>query len=262
MKSLLIVIVLFIGSCNFKNNDKTATTSVNNSVADSIIISERIDGPANIREAINGKLLFTLNDNVAVSANEPQNKWIKVGVFADLTQQQMNALSITKGSKIFIDGKEAGQATENIQLVSTFKSNDGLKAELVGYSSISNIKPATIPENAFATIVNNNPSALTITSFKHFLKDFQFNDYNGLLPNFKGYEIDESWIDDPSPLLRLWLLFDSDKLYGVFHSRPLKLNATKTTKVKRGFYYSSFGDDEKINKDIISAFNSFIVQVD
>jgi len=262
MRSFVIVITLFIGSCNSKNNDKTATTPIRNSITDSIIISERIDGPANIREAINGKLLFTLNDNVAVSANEPQNKWLKVGVFADLTQEQMNSLSISKGSKIFVDGKEVGQATENIQLISTFKSNDGLKGELVGYSSISNIKPTTIPEDAFTTIANNNPSALTITSFKRFLKDFQFNDYDGLLPNFKGYEIDESWIDDPSPLLRLWLLFEGEKLYGVFHSRPLKLNATKTTKVERGFYYSAFRDDEKINKDIINAFNSFIVQVD
>ncbi len=261
MRSLLFLITFFIGACNSKNKDKTATRPVSNSDADSIIISERIDGPANIREANNCKLLFTLNDNIAVSANNPKNEWLKIGVFVDLTQEQMNSLSILKGSKIFVDSKEVGQATENIQLASAFKGSDGLKGELVGYSSISNIKPTTIPENAFTTIANN-PSALTIANFEGFLKDFQFNDYDGLLPNFKGYEIDESWIDDPSPLLRLWLLFEDDKLYGVFHSRPLKLNSINTKRVERGFYYSSFRVDEKINKDIINAFNSFIVQVD
>ena len=262
MRLLIITIILIFASCNSKKNDKTTGLPIDKSFTDSIIISERIDGPANIRDVANGKLLFTLNDNVVVSANEPQDKWLKIGIFADLTQKQMDNLSISKGSKIFVDGKEVGQATDDLQLVSAFKSNNGLKGELVGYSSISNIKPNTIPENAFTAIINDSSLALTINDFKHFLKDFQFNDYDGLLPNFKGYEIDENWIDDPSPLLRLWLLFKGGRLYGVFHSRPLKLNVKKTIKVERGFYYSFFEDNEETNKALINSFNSFIVQVD
>jgi len=32
--------------------------------------------------------------------------------------------------------------------------------------------------------------------------------------------------------------------------------------VKRGFYFSTFSQIDKTNKDLINAFNSFIVQVD
>jgi hypothetical protein len=256
MRLLFIGIALFIGSCNSADTDKSAPapSTTKTSGSESPIISERIDGPANVRDAVNGKILFSLNDNVAVSANAPRNNWLQIGVQAELTQEQKDSSLISKGSRIVVDGKAVGEAIEDIRL------ENG--ADLIGYTSISNIKTATIPENIFSTIVNNNKSKLTKENFKRFLKDFQFIDYDSLLPNFKGYEIDENWIDDPSPLARFWLLFEGDKLYGVFHSRPLDLATGMTRKVERGFYFTSFEDDEKKNKDLIKAFNSFITQVD
>ena len=272
MKLLITIVFLFVVACNSKSDAKATSEPVPSDtstktpddklVNDTIITSERIDGPANIRDTVNGKIIFSLNDKIAVAATEPQNKWLQVGVIADLSQKQMDSLFIAKGSKIIVDGKEVGQAVENIHLNGAFKSNEGLKGELIGYTFSSNIKSNTIPENVFSIIVNSASSTLTINDFKQFLKDFQFNEYDGLLTHFKAFEIDENWIDDPSPLLRLWLLFQGDKFYGVFHSRPLALNGAKTMKVKRGFYFSTFSQVDKTNEELINAFNSFIVQVD
>jgi hypothetical protein len=63
-------------------------------------------------------------------------------------------------------------------------------------------------------------------------------------------------------MLRLWLIFKDDKFYGVCHSRVLNLNGASTVKMKRGFYFTTLSQDCKINKELIDAFNSYIVQVD
>lgn len=254
MRLLLIGLVIFVGSCNSTDSDKSESSTPNATNDNQLIISERIDGPANVRDTVNGKLLFSLNDDVAVSANTHKNNWLQIGVQADLTQEQKDSSLITKGSRIIVDGKAVGQAIEDIRL------DNG--ADLIGYTSVSNIKTATIPENVFSKIVNDNKGSLSKEVFNRFLKDFQFNDFDGLLPNLKGYEIDENWIDDPSPLLRFWLLFEGDRLYGVFHSRPLNLTIGKISKVGRGFYFTSFVDDEKKNQDLIKAFNAFVSSVD
>jgi len=263
-----IVILIFI-ACNSKRenseailSDSTSQIKVPKTDVDTIIISERIDGPANIRDTISGRLLFSLNDNIPVEATKPKNKWLQVGILADLTQKQKDSLIILRGSSLFINGKVSGQTIEDVHLRGAFNSKDGLKGELVGYTSASNIRERTIPENIFSAIINSDTGSLKKTNFTKFLKDFQFNDYDGLLPEFKGYEIDENWIDDPSPLLRLRLLFKGDKLYGVFHARDLNLNSAITIKVKCGFYFSTFSQDDKINKELVNSFNEFITSVD
>jgi len=65
-----IVILIFI-ACNSKRenseailSDSTSQIKVPKTDVDTIIISERIDGPANIRDTISGRLLFSLNDNI------------------------------------------------------------------------------------------------------------------------------------------------------------------------------------------------------
>ena len=261
-KLLLTGIVLLITACNSADTDKSASIPANNSSGE-LIISERIDGPANIRDTVNGKLLFVINDNVPVSANVPINNWLQVGVRIDLNKKQLDSLFISKGSKIFVNGKEAGKAIEDIHLGSGFEGKDGrLIGELIGYSSSSNIKSATIPENILSAIINDNKSALTKDKFDRFLTDFEFTDYDSLLPNLKGYGMEDNWIDDPSPLARFWLLFEGDQLFGVFHRRPLNLTTGKTTKVERGFYFTALIEDEKRNKELVKAFNSFINSVD
>jgi hypothetical protein len=226
------------------------------------IIGERIDGPANVRDKENGKLLFVLQDNVHVAATEPNGKWVQVGLFVDVTKDQARHFRILKGSPIFVNGMEVGTAAMDIHLTGISTTNDGDLGELTGFTSISNIRPATIVENAFTEIFNHATGPLTKKDFTGFLVDFEFHDFNGLMDQYNGYEIDENWIDDPSALLRLWLIFDGDRFYGVFHSRLMSLKDATTTRVERGFYFSTVSKDKKKNEQLIKAFNEYISQVD
>jgi len=229
---------------------------------DSLTKSERVDGPANIRVKPNGKLLFVLNDNAPVAANEAEEGWLQVGVIASISQKEKDSSLIRKGSKIVVDKKIVGEAVENIHITSMMVTSEGNLAELTGYTSISNIKPNSIVENEFSQIVNSKNGPLTLDQFERFLKNFEFQDFDGLLQNFTVYEIDENWIDDPSPLLRLWLIFDKRTLVGVFHSRPLKITRSTPIKVDRRFSFTPLTNDQTVVDSLVKKFNSYIKQVD
>ena len=148
-----------------------------------MIISERIDGPANIRDTVNGKVIFQLVDNIPVSATEQTGKWLQVGIEVDITEEQMDKHFIKAGSKIYINRKEAGQTMEDLQ-ISTLTGRDGPKGILTGYTAINNIKPGTIIEDVFSSIVNASDDELKRSDFKRFIADFELEDYDGLLPGF------------------------------------------------------------------------------
>ena len=41
-------------------------------------VGERINGPANIRDTVNGNVLFSLNDGVLIETSPAINKWLKI----------------------------------------------------------------------------------------------------------------------------------------------------------------------------------------
>lgn len=267
-RTLQFLLVIFISSCHTSADKNVSTQTVTKQVkppvrtepSDSFIISERIDGPANIRDTVNGKVIFRLADNIPVSATEQNGNWLQVGINVDITKEQMDKLLIRPGSKIYINGKEAGQALEDLR-ISAFTRRDGPEGVLTGYTAINNIKPGTIIENAFSAIINTSDGELKRSDFTRFIADFELEDYDGLLPGLSGYMVHENWVDDPSPMLRIWLIFKGEKLLGVFHSRPMQLRNGKPTRVERGFYFTSLSESNQAQQ-LIDAFNSFIVQVD
>ena len=195
-----------------------------------------------------------------MSATEQTGKWLQVGIEVDITEEQMDKHFIKAGSKIYINRKEAGQTMEDLQ-ISTLTGRDGPKGILTGYTAINNIKPGTIIEDVFSSIVNASDDELKRSDFKRFIADFELEDYDGLLPGLSGNMVHENWVDDPSPMLRIWLIFQGEKFIGVFHSRPMHLGSVSSTKVERGFYFTSFTDSNQ-SLQLINAFNSAIVQVD
>ena len=264
----ILLIILF--SCNAKPVEKISSKETDSmkhatnilQTPDSLTKSERVDGPANIRVKPNGKLLFVLNDNAPVAANEAEEGWLQVGVIASISQKEKDSSLIRKGSKIVVDKKIVGEVVEDIHITSMMVTTEGNLAELTGYTFISNIKPNSIVENEFSQIVNSKNGPLTLDQFERFLKNFEFQDFDGLLQNFTGYEIDENWIDDPSPLLRLWLIFDKRTLVGVFHSRPLKITRSTPIKVDRRFSFTPLTNDQTVVDSLVKKFNSYIKQVD
>ena len=229
--------------------------------SDTLIRGERIDGPANIRDTVNGNLLFVLNDNVHVSATEAEGGWLQVGILADITEDEWNKNRIKKGSQIILDGRVVGTAISDFT-IGSMKTNEGLLGEVVGYTSIKNIKPNTVPENALNKILNGREGPIKFDELDTYLKEFEIHSFDSLIKGAEGYMLHENWVDDPSPLLRLWFIFKDEELIGIFHSRALSLSQTRTVSVERSFLFTFFGRNAKDSSNLIKEFNAFIVQVD
>ena len=81
--------------------------------------SERINGPANIRDSAKGEISFSLNDNVEVETIEPQNDWFKILISIKLTNEQYRAdpLVFKKGTKLFdMKGREIGITLKDLTI--------------------------------------------------------------------------------------------------------------------------------------------------
>ena len=73
MRNLLtLILIISLIACHNNSTDKTINNVDSTQV--SLFSGERIDGPANIRDKINGKVLFTINDNILVETTPTENK--------------------------------------------------------------------------------------------------------------------------------------------------------------------------------------------
>ncbi|MBO9633991.1 MAG: hypothetical protein J7578_12825, partial [Chitinophagaceae bacterium] len=185
-----------------KKNDTTATAPDTTAKAESParfegpVISERIDGPANIRNSINGKVIFSLEDNVAVTAREPQQGWLEIGVAFDLAPSGSDAKTIQKGTTLMRNGKPIGQVKKDVPVYEVITGEGNSKLGVLnGFTSQGNIQPATILENAFAELVKDKPTLL-LADMKPFLDSYKFEDFNGLASGNQGYVFYESGILD------------------------------------------------------------------
>lgn len=91
-------------------------------------------------------------------------------------------------------------------------------------------------EPVLVDLIKSNKNNLTFNIFKNHMAEFQYTD--GLkIPgydNLSTYMTYENTIDDPSPLDRIRLLFENDRLVAIVHSRELNLPDFKTYEIERG----------------------------
>jgi hypothetical protein len=225
------------------------------------VIGERINGPANIRNAANGEVIFSLEDTTLVTCTEGNSGWYQVGLTADLSDDAgaFGTDTLRKGRDIIVDGKVVGKVLKDIP-VNTGTNTKRTWAELVGYTYKNNLYPQTIIENVLPAYLDSVHDR-SLKSMQPFISSFKLQK-NDLLP-FATYLNYESWIDDPSPLMRIQLVFFKDQLIGVVHSRQMELRHAANTPLERGFKVAFFDDTPKdIRKKFTDAFNTFIVGVD
>ena len=224
------------------------------------VIGERIKGPADITDKINGEVIFSLHDNTQVTCTDLSGDWYQVGLSMKLKNDTLAGDTLRKGTKIIVDGKITGEVFRDMY-VSTYTTNEGVWAELSGFTHKDNIYPYSIIENAltsYLTKVNDR----SLSAFLPFIKDFEMetNEVNKPFTSFMTYE---NWIDDPSPLMRIQLIFYQNRLIGVLHSRKLNLPGTKDYPLRRDFKVAFYEDVKpELRSHFIKQFNSFIIHVD
>jgi hypothetical protein len=209
-------------------------------------VGEKINGPANIRDTVNGKILFSLNDGVIIETSPAINKWVKIGVYVKLTSKQVEDFKLEKNILLINeDGKTIGKTINSVEISMIEKELGYLEA----YTHQDNINMAFNPEVQLMKILamrNYQKKAL-----EPFMKKFGFTEYqedNKL--KFSQYFIYESTLVDLSPLDRITLLFDNQNVVGYFHTRNIVVKGFKTFELVRGHKLSIL--ETLPNKDIKS----------
>lgn len=239
--------------------DSVTVSVQQNPTATERIVGERIDGPANVRDGINGKLLFSLDDQVLVSSTPLENDWYRIGLLMDIDTSELGINTVKKGRKIIVDGEEVGEIKADMR-VWTGTNYQKAWVELSGYTHKDNIKPGSIIENVLPDYLQTADGERSLPQLQTFIRQFEMENAE----QFEGYTIYynyENWLEDPSPMWRIGLVFQKDKLVSILHSRPLEIPGTTDHKLERGFDCLVY-DDVANGHEIVKLFNDFVTAVD
>lgn len=274
MKKLsLFVILLLIYSCTPNNSGRKepVDTDSKDFLADpplksvnAIVYSsesyegERINGPANIRDKPNGKILFSLNDGVIVETTPIHNKWMMVGVELQMTELQKEESIIRKGDTLFLtSGLMVGEALSDFE---TWEYSDS-SCFISGYCFHENLKPESVPELILAMELSAGNKGRA--SLEKFIKYFRFIDYDySEKENLTTFMIYESILEDPSPRDRISMLFGTDNnLTAIIHSRDIDLPEYNSYDLIRGHRLTIIADlqlseIQNMRKKYINFYNS------
>ncbi|WP_289056026.1 hypothetical protein [Carboxylicivirga marina] len=243
LKLVLIGLIGLIGCINNQTSKKVEKqksesdlkTKNQSPIIKDPILGERIDGPANLRDTVKGKVILSIEDNQLVQCSEITNNWYQIGIVVPISKEQYDSYIIKKGEKITQNGVVICTAIDDIEMWMTNENNGQdttvkYVGVIGGYTYKNNIKPKSIPEKELEAILNSGVD-LTKANFKWYFKNFQFIEHG--LP-IEGYENTEqfmiygAWIDDPSPIDRIRLIFDSNQLIAIAHERELKMTGKKS----------------------------------
>lgn len=241
-------------------------SSLEKALDQSLIRGERIDGPANIRDGINGKILMSLSDNVLVDCGKLTDNWFHLSLTIPLTSQQLEAGFIKKETSIYDEEAQLIlEAKQDLELIMINRFEGEEFGMLEGYTHVNNIKPNSIAEKELEKILNSGEE-LSISNFLEFIKQFEFRN-EGLIIN--GYEtlnqymIFGAWIEDPSPVDRIRLMFKDDQLFSIIHERDISMIGKVSYPISHGLNIMVIPDiDDKELKEFIELNNESYKGVD
>lgn len=198
-------------------------------------IRETIDGPANIRDKPNGKLMFTMSDGLEVDCGILANNWFEVGVFIPITEEQ-DQKGIDSGF-VFTDSITNQSITFHQKTELWMSSGDSSHriGFIAGYTHQKNIQPTSIPENELQKLLENKEQ-LSLEDLSQHIQTFGYESTDCPMKNYEKlqyYMIYGSWMEDPSPIDRLRLVFEENILIAVIHERPLKVQGKKSYPIFR-----------------------------
>jgi hypothetical protein len=208
------------------------------------ILGERVDGPAKIYDAINGRVRFTLNDGARIETGPAVGKWMHAGLYVRVTAEQMGAGEIYPLAALISEGEVIGAAVDTLRL--ELEGPDST-ASISGYVSLDRIKPNSIPERVLEGLLSQH--RLSFDELELFIHNFGFEKTeDGEVADLTQYFIYQSFMVDPSPRDRITLIFDkNDFLVGIVHNNDLNVSDFKTYELIRGHKLTitaAIGDEE------------------
>ncbi len=218
------------------------------------IISERINGPANLRDSINGKIILSLEDNIAVSSYPISKHWYKIGFEADISPTQYNTRIIPKGAALYIHGKKIATVLQplNLKKEELHQENGKIRLFIIGYTAIDNIKSTTQPENALNALLVQ-ASAKSFSSFADFIKGYQL--VKTKIGDFECYQLDYGIAGGPSSPVRLLLVFSQNSLMGIVHAAAIDYKWSRSIDVyKQNDYALIFSILDQPSTNLINNF--------
>lgn len=257
----LLSVIAFL-SCNAA--DPSNSVRSNESEELDIIIQERIDGPANVRNEPNGRVFLELFNNAKVDASELHDDWFEIVIFAEFKQSDyigngFEKTLIKAGRPIIQDGDTIGKFKEDIEIRISI-GGVRILGELRGYTHKDNIKKYTIIERAIEEKLTDNERSLA--NWKPFIKKFGLEDRDFARIENITFFVNSDGVAEmgPSPGPRVVLIFDEQTLIGFFHSRSINIEDTNTIQLERYGSASFFrGYPEKKKKVIIDRLNKWLV---
>src|SRR5207302_1421532 len=80
------------------------------------ILSERVDGPANIRASARGQLLYTLYDNVPIHTSDSSGKWCALSVFVNLSKEETHTFKIRADKHLYWKDRDIGTTLTTVPI--------------------------------------------------------------------------------------------------------------------------------------------------
>ena len=223
-------------------------------------VAEVINGPANIRAEPQKQVFLELYDSVDVRCTELKANWYQIAITIKITEDiYSSGQDIKKGDKLMDwNNKIIGVALTDIppSCCSPWTSGGApgnpkrFGMDIFGYTFKDNIYSWSIPENPLNKLILENKNNLNLIAFKKYLSDFKF-EQSGLLkdlPTLTEYMIYENDIDDPSPLDRIRVVFENQKLIAIVHSREIDSKQWETVDISRSRKLTIFSLPKNIDK--------------
>jgi hypothetical protein len=210
----LILLALLGVSCS---NDSQIQSGSDDEM--SPILGERINGQSNVRDTVNGDLLFELKTNTLVECTDFENEWCQVMVMVDAPKVFNLDSKLKKGTYLMQGDDTVGVVRNDMDALSILNFDEKNMLELYGFTHRDNIQIESIIENVFNTELKHGNRDLK--NWQSFMQSFQMDSNAFSCQGLVSYFYYENVIDDPSPGFRLVLLFHKNTLIGFVHTRSV-----------------------------------------
>ncbi|WP_329904016.1 hypothetical protein [Porphyromonas pogonae] len=272
MKTLHYIIylnltLLLVSACGNQNN-KHRKDEINNvpttkqQGTKTPLLGERIRGNVLLKANPNGYDIAELYDSTQVSCTPLKNGWYQVGVICSVDINKMKGGIFRKGTKLTTDNnKVIGMLLKDKSQEELFM-DDHNTIQLTGYVQEKDIYKESIIENYLNEFLKDKAS-LVKSDFDSAFHSFDFKPFDIMSP-YEGYLMYENWIEDPSPISRVLILFKDKNFVGLVHSRPIEpLSAMKDYKLERDLKLLVFEDLPKNSlKKVMDDINEFLTHSD